>query len=149
MKNMFRTPKKMMSEGCQVKALIVDDEIFNIIVLENFCKSLGIATEKAFNGREALNKLKVSCYDTTFSIKIVFMDINMPLMDGYETTIAINEMIERGEIEDVVVIGVTAYVSRDMIEKGIECGMKEVMNKPVTKEGLIGILRKYKFLEEK
>jgi len=146
MKNLFRLSKKAISEGSQARVLIVDDEIFNITVIENFCKSLGIATEKAFNGKEAINKLKLCTNDSQVPIKLVFMDVNMPVMDGYEATISIMNLIEVGEIDDTMVVGLTAYVSRDMIDKCYECGMAEVVNKPISKETLIEVLVRYKVL---
>jgi CheY-like chemotaxis protein/anti-sigma regulatory factor (Ser/Thr protein kinase) len=146
MKNLFRLSKKAISEGSQARVLIVDDEIFNITVIENFCKSLGVATEKAFNGKEAINKLKLCANDNQVPIKLVFMDVNMPVMDGYEATISIMNLIEAGEIDDTMVVGLTAYVSRDMIDKCYECGMAEVVNKPISKETLIEVLTRYKVL---
>jgi len=148
MKNLFRLSKKAISEGNQARVLIVDDEIFNITVIENFCKSLGISTEKAFNGKEALNKLKLCSTDSQAPIKLVFMDVNMPVMDGYEATLSIMNMIETGEIDDMNIVGLTAYVSRDMIDKCYECGMAEVVNKPISKETLIEVLMRYKVLNK-
>jgi len=141
-KNVFQLNKPI----CQRRALVVDDEIFNIIVIENFCRSFGICVEKAFHGEEALMKLKGQTAEKP--IKVVFMDINMPVMDGYHASLKIKEMIEKKEIEeDLVIVGVTAYVSGDVIDKCYKSGMKEVLNKPVSKEALMHVLKKYEILD--
>ena len=148
LKNCFRESLRGsgMNSLDKVQLLIVDDEIFNIIVLENFCKALGVKTEKALNGQEAIEKLKLSPKNSYSSIKVIFMDINMPIMDGYQATREIHNLVEKGEIEDVTVIGVTAYISWDKIEKGYRSGMTEILNKPVSKETILNVLTKYKIL---
>ena len=122
------------------KVLIVDDEIFNITILENICKNCGVSTEKALNGQEALEKLNQGKYS------LIFMDINMPVLDGYQATRKIGEMIKKGEMEDVTIIGVTAYVGWNKIEEGYKSGMTEILSKPVSKEVIKNILRKYKLI---
>ena len=145
LKNSFRLSARnsTVNSAIKTKVLIVDDEIFNIIVIENFCQSIGISTEKALNGQEAIEKLRNS-HDNGLSIKIIFMDINMPVMDGYQATREIHKMTEKGEIEDVTIIGVTAYISWDKVEKGYRSGMTEILNKPVSKETITTVLKKYR-----
>jgi len=143
LKNIFRSSSMGAKDGPINRVLIVDDEIFNIVVIENFCKSLGIATEKAFNGQEALDKLRACAQDGLPSIKMVFMDVNMPIMDGYQATSHIKEMISQGEIEDLEIVGVTAYVARDKIVKGFKSGMSEIVNKPLSKTVLSDVLKRY------
>ena len=136
--NIFDQPKS--------RVLVVDDEVFNIIVIENFCKSLGILVEKALNGEEALMKLKACSSDRRSPIKAIFMDINMPVKDGYQATKEIQEMINNGEVERVPVIGVTAYGSKEKIEKGYNSGMAEVLIKPLSKEVIMEVLSYYKVI---
>jgi len=143
LKNIFRSNSMGLKYGSANRVLIVDDEIFNIVVIENFCKSLGIATEKAFNGQEALDKLRACSNDGLAPIKMVFMDVNMPIMDGYQATSHIKEMISQGEIEDLEIVGVTAYVAKDKIVKGFKSGMSEIVNKPLSKAVLSDVLKRY------
>ena len=74
------------------------------------------------------------------------MDINMPVKDGYQATKEIQEMMKNGEVERVPVIGVTAYGSKDKIERGYNCGMVEVLNKPLSKEVILEVLNYYKVI---
>jgi len=123
-------------------ALIVDDEVFNVLVLERYCKSIGLKTEKAYNGKEALTRVQ-EIYQRKQKVAMVFMDINMPIMDGYQTTCALREMAQKEEIDDVLIVGVTAYVSKDKIDKCYDCGMNEVINKPLSQEVFMKVARKY------
>ena len=143
LKNIFRSSSVGPRDSPINRVLIVDDEIFNIVVIENFCRSLGIATEKAFNGQEALEKLRACSKDGLGPIKLVFMDINMPIMDGYHASASIKEMISQKEIEDLEIVGVTAYVARDKIERGYKSGMSEIVNKPLSKVMLSDVLKRY------
>ena len=73
--------------SCRPKILIVDDNMYNLIPLELLLKQkLGIDVDKAFNGEEAVKlyrkdlekKCRCDC-----RYKLIFMDLNMPVMDGY------------------------------------------------------------------
>ena len=69
--------------------MIVDDNMFNLIPLELILKEMfGLTVDKAFNGLEAVNlfnkKVLKKCCDLKY--KLILMDLNMPIMDGYEST---------------------------------------------------------------
>ena len=76
--------------SCEATVLIVDDNMFNLIPLELILKEMfNISVEKALNGQEAVNmyakNIQKKCCDTRY--KMVLMDLNMPIMDGYESTV--------------------------------------------------------------
>ena len=74
---------------CKATALIVDDNIFNLIPLELVLKAkFNIQVDMAMNGQEAVEMFKMNSLKTCCDVryKIVFMDINMPIMDGYQAT---------------------------------------------------------------
>ena len=128
------------------QVLIVDDEAFNIMIIENFCKKLGIQTARAFDGQEALEKIKDSTVNGVSSFKLILMDVNMPVMDGYQATTAIKALEKSKEIEEATVVGITAYIAQEMIDKCYESGMDEVLHKPVSKEMIVDVLTRYKIL---
>lgn len=134
-KKFFEYKKKIFSKNLLWERV-------NILVLERYCKSLGLKTEKAYNGKDALARVQ-EIYQRKQKISMVFMDINMPIMDGYQTTLALREMSQKEEIDDVLIIGATAYVSKDKIDKCYECGMNEVINKPLSQDTFNKIVRKY------
>ena len=76
--------------SCDSTVLIVDDNMFNLIPLELILKEMfGINVEKALNGQEAVNmytkNLLKKCCENKY--KLILMDLNMPIMDGYEATL--------------------------------------------------------------
>ena len=86
--------------------MIVDDDIFNLRVLEIQLKELNWKCIKANNGKEAFEILKEknkinSC---TTSIKLIFMDYQMPIIDGVEAAIQINELISNNIIKSTKIL---------------------------------------------
>jgi CheY-like chemotaxis protein len=76
----------------------VDDNMFNLIPLELILKEMfNITVDKAMNGREAVNlfsnNIQKKCCETRY--KLVLMDLQMPIMDGYEATIDIISQFKR------------------------------------------------------
>ena len=81
--------EQIIQKACSCESTVLDDNMFNFIPLELILKEmLGITVDKAMNGLEAVNmytrNLLKRCCDTHY--KLVLMDLNMPIMDGYEAT---------------------------------------------------------------
>ena len=74
---------------------------------------------------------------------LIFMDCNMPVMDGCEATQILLQKMEAGGIQRAPVIGLSAYSSEEEIERCREAGMVEVIGKPITFENLKEKLRQY------
>lgn len=124
--------KKKTCCDCE-EVLYVDDDAFNLLSLELILKSFNLKCFKAMNGLEALKALekrKCDNYECK-GFKLIFMDYQMPIMDGIETTKNIMEMIRKNLINEVPIIGCTAFVSRDEILECYEVGMKDVIFKPL------------------
>lgn len=115
-----------------VKVLIVEDMGVNRMVLRSQLKQLGYRSESANNGQEALDKLAASNYD------IVFMDCQMPVLDGYQATQAIREKDSK-----TVIVGLTASAMEGDREKCLEAGMSDYLSKPVSMESLHDTLEKW------
>ena len=118
--------------------LIVDDDAFNIHCLEMVLHSLNFKYESAYNGKYAIDKI-INNPNITF----VFMDCNMPVMDGWEATKILKEKMKNSEIKKIPIIACTAYCDEDNKKKCIKAGMDDILSKPVTKAKVIEILKKY------
>lgn len=116
----------------QVRILLVDDQAFNLICLENLIESsfANSVIETALNGQIALDKVIENDKEgTTFDI--IFMDINMPVMDGNESSRLINKEFREGRLSSKPFISaITAYTSEEMKRKSINCGMQKFLTKP-------------------
>lgn len=132
--------------------------MFNLIPLELILKEMfGLSVDKAMNGQEAVNmyaaNLAKKCCDKRY--KLVLMDLNMPIMDGYEATVQIIQLFKRYLQEDsysngdrLYVVAITAFVNDENIKKCYKVGMVEVLHKPVNIELLKEALDVYYFYNQ-
>lgn len=134
------------------EVLVVDDDMFNLFTMENLLGSFNFNIEKANNGQEAIQVAKkrtqVKCSELCSWFKLIFMDISMPVMDGFESTTKLKEMMRNGEIPEVPIIACTAFVEDDKVTKCFECGMSDKVTKPVNQNKIREILKKYDVIEK-
>lgn len=119
----------LLEEGslAQYRALIVDDALLNRKVLCTFLEKTGIKMEEAASGEEAIEKY---LHSPVGYYNIIFMDIHMPNMNGYEAT----EKIRRSDKMDaltVPIIAVTADAFKETEERVLVCGMNGFISKPI------------------
>ncbi|ACM92264.1 sensor histidine kinase/response regulator [Nautilia profundicola AmH] len=121
-----------------LKALIAEDNPINQKLLQTTLKSLGIESDLANNGLEAFNKYTINPdkYD------VIFMDVQMPVMDGLEATQEILEFEQEEEIPHTPIIAVTANVLKGDRERFLGSGMDEYISKPIEKDALLKILER-------
>ena len=100
------------------KVLVVDDEPFNLMIISAYLKSLNIKLDTAINGLLALNLVKKKADEGICcrGYSVIFMDINMPVMDGVECTKAIAKMVREDKISECKVVAVTAAAGIDKPE---------------------------------
>ncbi|MFT4562882.1 MAG: signal transduction histidine kinase/CheY-like chemotaxis protein [Gammaproteobacteria bacterium] len=108
-----------------VRVLIVEDNYINQEILVGLLQRAGIDTEVASDGLEGVDAIK----KTARPFDLVFMDIQMPNMDGFDATHAIREVDA-----DIPIIGVTAHALDESRTKCLEAGMNDVITKPIHSE---------------
>ncbi len=114
-----------------IKILIVDDEESNLNLLEFVLKRYNYKVGKANNGVLAIDKFVTSDYD------LVLLDVMMPLMDGIETCVRMNEYNK-----NVPVILLTALNDEDVLKRGFEAGAWDYITKPWSEVDLISRIEK-------
>ncbi len=112
----------------QLIVLLVEDNDINRLYAKSILKNWQCFTDTAENGLVAIEKIKNQAYD------VVLMDIQMPVMDGYETTKAIRLM--NSPMRDVPVIALTANATKADVEKCMAAGMNDYLPKPFTPDDL-------------
>ena len=127
--------------GCKCPpVLIVDDDPFNLTALEQILAKLQVRCHWAFNGREALEKIQTrqveACSSSCQQYKIVFLDCSMPILDGFETSKLLRQMIKKGEISDMKIIACTAFVQQSDEDKAKAAGMDAFCTKPIKLEAI-------------
>lgn len=126
-----------------IHALIVEDNPINQKMIQHTLKNIGITTECADNGKIGLEMFMKNHanYD------IVFMDIQMPVMNGIEATKSILAYEQSKHLEHTPIIAVTANALKGDREHFMSEGLDEYVSKPIDLEKFIKVLRLY-FKEE-
>jgi signal transduction histidine kinase/ligand-binding sensor domain-containing protein/ActR/RegA family two-component response regulator len=115
--------------------LVVEDNRINQTVLSHQLKNLGYAVEVAENGAEAVQKVKTSRYH------LIFMDVQMPVMDGLQATQEIRSLGEN--LGSTPIVAVTANAFQSEKEKCFSSGMDGYLTKPVDKNLLKETLHRW------
>jgi signal transduction histidine kinase/DNA-binding response OmpR family regulator len=116
--------------------LLVEDNAVNQRLAARLLEKRGHRVMVAGNGREALAALEKDDYD------LVFMDVQMPEMDGLEATAAIRKM-EEGNGKHQIVIALTAHAMKGDEERCLAAGMDSYLSKPIRPQELDAILEGY------
>jgi signal transduction histidine kinase/CheY-like chemotaxis protein len=121
--------------GSTVRVLVAEDNVVNQKVASRMLEKLGLRADLAANGREAVEMVQSIPYD------IVFMDCQMPEMNGYEASTE----IRRQAYPDrrVVIIAMTAQAMVESRAQCLEAGMDDFITKPVTIDELVAALSKW------
>ncbi len=110
------------------RALLVDDTLTNLFLLETICQSVGLPYRTAENGREALELCKEQHFD------VIFMDIQMPIMDGYT---AIREIRKLPDTATTPIVALTASAYQEDVEKALGAGSTGFIPKPFERDQLL------------
>jgi CheY-like chemotaxis protein len=111
------------------------------MILKELLAGTGLVIDEAEDGTRAVEMFKaapVNYYD------LIFMDVQMPNMNGYEATRAIRAL-RREDAVRVPILAMTANAYREDIDNAIESGMNSHLSKPVNIDDIMGALRKYLF----
>jgi len=118
-----------------IKVLAVDDNAANLKLIVTLLEDMGVAVDAAAGGEEALNKARVQAYD------LIFMDIQMPTMDGLSAT----RQIRKIELKPqrVPIVALTAHALADEREAMLLAGMDDYLAKPIDEDQLHKTLSKW------
>ncbi|HEY3486937.1 MAG TPA: EAL domain-containing protein, partial [Gammaproteobacteria bacterium] len=119
-----------------IRVLVVEDNRTNQQVAKGMLQRLKCSSDIAASGEEALEKLGANKYDA------VLMDVQMPGMDGYETTQAVRRGEAGGSIH-IPIIAMTANSSAEDIERALASGMDDFLAKPFKFDTLRNILKRW------
>ena len=115
--------------------LIVDDILINRMLLTDILTSLGCQCTKAHNGEEALLMLRDRPFD------MILMDLEMPVMNGFETTAAIRAM--EGEKSQTPIIAITAHNADEIADGLTASGFTGVITKPFLISNIEKLVNEY------
>ncbi len=121
------------------RALIVEDNDLNAEIAVELVGMMGMKAEVAENGKIALEKFKKSkkgYYD------IILMDVQMPVMNGYDATREIR-LLDRADAQDIPIIAMTANAFVSDVSEAMQAGMNEHLSKPIAFEKLVSTMARW------
>ena len=119
----------------RLKTLVVDDNEINLRLAEIILTKNGLDVTTALSGDDSIDLVKNNNYD------LIFMDLHMPGLDGYETSRRIRNF-ETDEHHSVI-IALTANAMPQEIERIATCGMDDVLIKPISEQLLVDIIKRW------
>ncbi len=118
-----------------INILLVEDNPVNQKLTATVLNKAGFSVDIAGNGLIAVELLEKKLYD------LVLMDINMPVMNGYEAARAIRSREEWGD--NIIIIAMTAYGEQESRGRSIEAGMNDYIAKPIEVKDVISKIKKW------
>lgn len=127
----------MQANAERLPILLVEDYEPNVLVATIMFNNFGYRYEVAHNGKEAIERFAPDKYS------IVLMDVEMPVMDGFETTKYIRKLEKANGLKAVPIIAMTAHAMIGDREKCLSVGMNDYIAKPFNPHQLQAVLSKY------
>ncbi|MCM1334907.1 MAG: response regulator [Bacteroides sp.] len=121
------------------RALLVDDNELNLEIASEILQMTGLEIETAADGREAFERFSAS---PEGYYHMIFMDIQMPVMNGYEATAAIRAL-ERSDARTIPIVAMTANAFAEDVRAAKEAGMNEHIAKPLNFARLMEVLNQW------
>lgn len=131
-----KEPASLLSDQYPAKVLLVEDHPANQKYVQKLFSKLGYDADIASNGREAVAKALTTSYD------LIFMDIQMPIMDGIQASYEILNSLE--ESEAPIIIALTGSAEPEIQEQCLDIGMKDIIWKPVKKDQVTEMIVKWR-----
>lgn len=124
------------------KALVVDDNVFNRDILACLLSEIGVECVTASSGYEAIQLI----LDQEIPFTLMFLDYEMPELNGPQTSRQLHEMLSMGKVADLpVIVAYTAYSSEKDIKECMDAGMDTYLGKPCNINEVKQIVLKYFF----
>ena len=119
-----------------LRVLVAEDSEVNQFIIKELLATLGITPQIVSNGKEAVEIFREESFD------LIFMDIQMPVLDGLQATQQIRDLQEREGINtDCHIVGLSAHAMAGDREKSLAAGMDEYMTKPIDRDRLASYFR--------
>jgi CheY-like chemotaxis protein len=134
---MSTTPAEMLPDSLQGRILLVEDEPINRRIVQAMLNRLGLQTDCASNGQQALTAIAQHRYD------LVLMDCQMPDMDGFEASRRLRQHEQQQQTARLPIIAMTANARHGDREHCFAAGMDDYVSKPVDRTVLMQVLKRW------
>lgn len=127
-------PDQTISSEKTKRILLVDDSLENRQLMRLLLLKMPFKLDEAVNGQEAIDLFKKNSYD------LIFMDVQMPVMDGYTATRMIRRIEEKSDRKKTIIVALTAHVYESDIRACLDAGCDDHVAKPFKKKTLMQCL---------
>ncbi|ACN18028.1 predicted sensory/regulatory protein RpfC (plasmid) [Desulforapulum autotrophicum HRM2] len=125
-------------KGKGLRILVVEDNITNQLVALGILKKMGFAAHAVTNGAKAIEAL-----DGATHYDLVFMDMQMPVMNGLDATRAIRDPDSKVYDHDIPIVAMTANAMEEDRKHCLKAGMNDYLSKPINPSALVKVLEKW------
>ncbi len=120
-----------------VRVLLAEDNLVNKEVAAKMLQKMGCTVTCVENGKAAVQKALNASYD------LILMDVNMPVMDGYQASKILSMYVDEGAVKKTPIIASMASLNQDDIQKSKMAGMDDYLSKPATQNDYAVLLSKW------
>ena len=120
----------------EIRVLLAEDDPTNQRVAVGMLEKMGCRVDAVMNGKEAVEAVKTLHYD------LIIMDVQMPVMDGFEATKAIRDLTSSVSSPQIPIIAMTAHALKEDRDRCIGMGMTDYVSKPVNSEELARVIKR-------
>eukprot|EP01022_Parablepharisma_sp_SALTPOND_P023078 TRINITY_DN478_c0_g1_i1.p2 TRINITY_DN478_c0_g1~~TRINITY_DN478_c0_g1_i1.p2 ORF type:complete len:855 (+),score=53.40 TRINITY_DN478_c0_g1_i1:8612-11176(+) len=137
-------PNGCVDDVDMCRAIIADDNTLNRYVLKSLLKRHKLNSIEAGDGKEAVQLIqRYIKTNTLYELTLIFMDLQMPVMNGIEAVVTIRKMCEEARLSVPTIIGVSSDPLEEDRKRFIQAGLTEFISKPITEQKIGGVLAKY------
>jgi CheY-like chemotaxis protein/HPt (histidine-containing phosphotransfer) domain-containing protein len=136
-RHMARDALNNLFANRKARILLAEDNITNQQVALGILKKLGLHADAVANGAEAIKSLEIIPYD------LVLMDVQMPVMDGFEATRRIRDSQSTASNHRIPIIAMTAHAMQSDRDKCLQAGMDDYVSKPVAPQALAEVMNRW------
>ncbi|MFN8248524.1 MAG: ATP-binding protein [Ferruginibacter sp.] len=126
----------MITDPAKKRVLIAEDNKVNQLLVSKLLEPYSLSVKYVSNGHEVISALENEDFD------LLLMDVQMPVMDGITATKTIRSRLAK----PIPIVGMTAYVQPNEIERCYAAGMNDYVAKPINEEQFFAVLKKYIYL---
>jgi len=129
------------SRSPKIDILIAEDNEINAVLLEYVLNDLGVSYKRVGDGQQAVDQF------TLLSPKLIFMDISMPIMSGYDATKKIREVESNNSLIATPIVALTAHAFNGVKQRCLEVGMNDYITKPLALESIRLVLEQSNIIQ--
>ncbi|QVL44650.1 MAG: response regulator [Alcanivorax sp.] len=126
----------------RLNVMVVEDNAVNQLVIDSILRSIGIQATLLNDGAQALRRVS----ERPGNWDVIFMDCEMPVMDGYQSTREIRLFEQHQDVDPCWIIALSAHAAGDYVQKARDAGVDDYLSKPVSRSQVLEALQRNRAL---